>query len=157
MERRIAKSDEAPRMNKLVAVLDQVNIVVTDMETSVEFYRLLGLDIPDTDPAWQSHHRTAVSEGLDIDLDSEAFARKWNGGSKGASANSSVLGFKLPTREAVDEVYGRVIRAGYKSQQEPYDTFWGSRYAVVEDPDGNPVGLMSPPDPNRRSAIQPPE
>jgi catechol 2,3-dioxygenase-like lactoylglutathione lyase family enzyme len=148
MERRIAKSDEAPRMNKLVAVLDQVNIVVTDMETSVEFYRLLGLDIPDTDPAWQSHHRTAVSEGLDIDLDSEAFARKWNGGSKGASANSSVLGFKLPTREAVDEVYGRVIRAGYK---------WVSRYAVVEDPDGNPVGLMSPPDPNRRSAIQPPE
>jgi predicted enzyme related to lactoylglutathione lyase len=28
-------------------------------------------------------------------------------------------------------------------RQPPYDAFWGSRYAIVEDPDGNPVGLMS--------------
>lgn len=142
-------------MSKPLVVLDQLNIVVSDMEASVAFYRLLGLDIPDTDPAWQAHHRTAVSEGLDIDLDSETFARKWNSGAKGASANSSVLGFKLPTREAVEEVYERVVQTGHNVQQEPYDTFWGSRYAIVEDPDGNPVGLMSPPDPNRRSAAQP--
>jgi uncharacterized glyoxalase superfamily protein PhnB len=29
------------------------------------------------------------------------------------------------------------------------DTFWGARYAVIEDPDGNHVGLMSPIDPER--------
>ena len=27
---------------------------------------------------------------------------------------------------------------------------WGSRYAVVEDPDGNAVGLMSPKEPDRK-------
>lgn len=137
-------------------VLDQVNIVVSDMEASVEFYRLLGLDIPDTDPAWQSHHRTVTSEGVDMDLDSEEFAKKWNTGARGLSANSSVIGFRLATREAVDETFARVVDAGFGKQQEPYDAFWGSRYAIVEDPDGNPVGLMSPPDAARRSSVEPP-
>jgi uncharacterized glyoxalase superfamily protein PhnB len=45
--------------------------------------------------------------------------------------------------------------AGYTSQQEPYDAFWGSRYAILEDPDGNAVGIMSPMDDAYRSA--PPE
>lgn len=137
-------------------ILDQVNIVVSDMEASVKFYRLLGLDIPDTAPAWQRHHRTAISEGVDIDFDSVEFAKKWNAGSVGASANSSVLGFRLPSREAVDETFGRVIAAGYRAQQEPYDAFWGARYAIVEDPDGNPIGLMSPADASRRTAPEPP-
>jgi len=138
-------------------ILDQVNLVVADMEATVSFYRLLGLEIPDTDPAWQAHHRSAaVPGGLDLDFDSMVFARQWNTGSAGASAGSTVLGFKLPSRDAVDEVYQRVVGAGHPGQQEPYDTFWGSRYAIVEDPDGNPVGLMSPPDPARRTMPQPP-
>jgi hypothetical protein len=29
--------------------------------------------------------------------------------------------------------------------------FWGAQYAVIEDPDGNAVGIMSPIDPYRRS------
>ena len=51
--------------------------------------------------------------------------------------------------------YADLTGAGYAGQQPPYDAFWGARYAVVEDPDGNPVGLMSPLDPAYRSA--PPE
>ena len=35
-------------------------------------------------------------------------------------------------------------------------TSWGARYAVVEDPDGNAVGIMSPSDPDRRSMARPP-
>jgi catechol 2,3-dioxygenase-like lactoylglutathione lyase family enzyme len=138
-------------------ILDQINIVVSDMEASVTFYRLLGLDIPDTDPEWQLHHRSARTEGLDLDLDSETFARQWNGGSIGSRASSSVVGFRLPSREAVDETYARVVAAGHGSQQAPFDAFWGARYAIVEDPDGNPVGLMSPSDPNMRAMPTPPE
>ena len=43
-----------------------------------------------------------------------------------------------------------------RSQQPPFDAFWGARYAIVEDPDGNSVGLMSPVDPTRRSPMPPP-
>ena len=40
---------------------------------------------------------------------------------------------------------------GVAVQQEPYDAFWGARYAVVSDPDGNAVGIMSPVDDAFRS------
>ena len=42
-----------------------------------------------------------------------------------------------------------MISAGYASAQPPYDTFWGARYAVIVDPDGTHVGLMSPPEASR--------
>jgi catechol 2,3-dioxygenase-like lactoylglutathione lyase family enzyme len=134
-------------------VFDQVNLVVTDMAASVGFYRLLGLDIHDTLPAWQDHHRTAeMGDGLDLDLDSVEFARKWNRGWPGrAPGGMSVLGFKFPSRQAVDDAYARLTSAGHRGQQPPYDAFWGARYAVVEDPDGNAVGLMSPADDALRS------
>jgi len=128
---------------------DQINLIVADMEASVAFYRRLGLDIPDTDPAWQGHHRSAQGAGgLDFDLDSDEFARHWNRGWAGGRA---VIGFKVESRPRVDELHAELTDAGYRSQQDPYDAFWGARYAVVEDPDGNPVGIMSPVDPARRS------
>jgi hypothetical protein len=40
--------------------------------------------------------------------------------------------------------------AGYRAQQAPYDAFWGARYAIVEDPDGNAIGLMGPADADSR-------
>jgi catechol 2,3-dioxygenase-like lactoylglutathione lyase family enzyme len=56
-------------------VPDQFNLVVTDMDATVAFYRKLGLTIPDTDPQWQHHHRTAaLPGGIDLDLDSSEFA-----------------------------------------------------------------------------------
>ncbi len=133
-------------------VLDQVNLVVRDMGAAVAFYRTLGLDIPDTTAEWQEHHRSARGAGFDLDLDGRRFARVWNEGSRG----TPVIGFRLPTRAAVDATFARVVAAGYRAQQPPYEAFWGARYAVVEDPDGNAVGLMSPIDPAQRSEMPPP-
>jgi uncharacterized glyoxalase superfamily protein PhnB len=62
-----------------------------------------------------------------------------------------VLGFKVESREKVDEIYRDLLNAGHQGQQEPYDAFWGARYAVIEGPDGNAVGIMSPVDPSMRS------
>lgn len=132
-------------------ILDKVNIVVSDMDASVAFYRRLGLEIPDSDPEFQPHHRSARQPDgtdLDIDLDSTAFARHWNAGWRRGGA---VLGFSVASREQVDAVYADLTGAGYAGQQEPYDAFWGARYAVVEDPDGNAVGIMSPVSQDRRS------
>jgi len=43
-----------------------------------------------------------------------------------------------------------LVEHGAVGQQPPWDAFWGARYAVVEDPDGNAVGIMSAIDPDRR-------
>ena len=136
-------------------VFDGINLVTRDMDASVAFYRRLGADIPDRDPAWDPHHRSANTDGgPDFDLDSEVFAHRWDEGWR--DGTRCVLGFKVASREAVDDLYAELTGAGYRGQQPPYDAFWGARYAIVEDPDENPVGLMSPVDPSMRSDITPP-
>jgi catechol 2,3-dioxygenase-like lactoylglutathione lyase family enzyme len=117
----------------------------------VAFYRRLGVRIDDPADPWDRHHRTAETpEGLDLDLDSQEFAAMWNRGWRATDAGV-VIGFRVADREAVDRTYQDLTNAGYAGQQPPYDAFWGARYAVVEDPDGNAVGVMSPVDPARRA------
>src|SRR3954452_6960363 len=124
-------------------VPDQVNLVVSDMDAAVAFYRRLGIEIPDRDPAWDPHHRSAnVPGGLDFDLDSNEFAPHWDVGWPGSKGRGGVVvGFRVSTREEVDRLYAEVTGAGYAGQQPPWDAFWGARYAIVEDPDGNAIGL----------------
>jgi hypothetical protein len=55
----------------------------------------------------------------------------------------------MPTRGDVDDVFHDMIGAGYRGLQEPHDAFWGARYAIIEDPDGIAVGLMSPVSPEK--------
>ena len=136
--------------------LNQVNIVVRDMEAAVSFYRLLGVEVADTLTEWMPHHRDveSVADGFEASLDSTSFAPHWDQGfPRGGSG--VVLSFRVGRREVVDELYARAIAAGYTGQQEPYDAFWGERYAVLEDPDGNPIGLMS--DSNRSVRSAPPD
>jgi catechol 2,3-dioxygenase-like lactoylglutathione lyase family enzyme len=136
-------------------VFDQVNVVVGDMAATTEFYRRLGLDLPEEGP-WNTYHRSATTPaGLDLDFDTVDFARKWNAGWPGRTGGGVVIGFKVATRGAVDSIHLDMVEAGYRSQQEPYDAFWGSRFAVIEDPDGTAVGIMSPMEDAYRSA--PPE
>ncbi len=143
-------------MTRKPAVLDQLNIVVRDMDAAVDFYRRLGIEIPETLAEWQTHHRTAATSGeVSLDLDSTAFTPQWDSGWP-ASQPGVVVGFRVATREDVDDLYEELTGAGHVGQQAPYDTFWGARYAIVEDPSGNAVGLMSPIDPARRTQPSPP-
>jgi catechol 2,3-dioxygenase-like lactoylglutathione lyase family enzyme len=137
--------------------LDQMNLIVGDVGASRDFYSRLGLDFGDAhDPVWSDHHISAVHDDvapIDVDLDSQVFATKWNQGWPGGPG--IVLGFKVGSRQEVDELVAELAAEGVPVQQEPFDAFWGARYAVVSDPDGNGVGIMSPTDPARRS--EPPQ
>jgi uncharacterized glyoxalase superfamily protein PhnB len=132
-------------------VLTQISLVVSDMSATVDFYRRLGLTIPDVEGEWAEwamHHRSAITDGgVDFEFDSQAFTLKWNPNWRPAAGGRAVIGFRLPSREAVDALYESLTAAGSPGEQPPFDAFWGARYAVVSDPDGNPVGLTSPRDP----------
>jgi catechol 2,3-dioxygenase-like lactoylglutathione lyase family enzyme len=130
-------------------VLNQLNIVVRDMDATVAFYRRLGL--PLMAEAGAQHAAITLPNGLLVEFDSEQFVPQWNTGWRGTSGGGVVLGFTVPSRAAVDALYADLTGAGYRGQQRPYDAFWGARYAIVEDPDGNSVGLMSPIDDQRRT------
>ena len=62
----------------------------------------------------------------------------------------------METRAEVDALVAALAAEGVPVQQVPYDAFWGARYAVVSDPDGNAVGIMSPVDAAFRRDQAPP-
>jgi catechol 2,3-dioxygenase-like lactoylglutathione lyase family enzyme len=130
--------------------LDQLNLVVRDVPTSRAFYSRLGLDFGNAhDPVWAEHHVSAGGAPVDVDLDSMSFATQWNSGWRGGPG--VVFGFKVESRQAVDDLVAELVASGVAVQMPPWDAFWGARYAVVSDPDGNGVGIMSPIDPDRRT------
>ena len=141
--------------------LNQIDLVARDMEATLAFYRALGVEIPEQ-AIWRTasgvHHvDVPMPGGTIVHFDSPALARVYDRGWREPSGPGTriVLSFRLPTREDVDRTYARLTALGHPSAQPPYDAFWGSRFAIVEDPDGTHVGIMGPPDPSRRSA--PPE
>ncbi|HEY0383432.1 MAG TPA: VOC family protein [Candidatus Elarobacter sp.] len=132
---------------------DQVNVVVRDMGATLAFYRKLGFDVPDDGQEWPpgsgaKHVEVAFPSGVRLEFDNLPMAKIWHAGWRAKGHGSkTVIGVSLSSREAVDERYAALTAAGYTGCQPPYDAFFGARYAVVEDPDGNDVGLMSPIDP----------
>ena len=135
------------------AILDQLNIIAGNMRASRDFYRRLGVRFPEpAGDAPEFHASGELANDFGLDLDSTPFAQVWNSGwaGRGDLAGRIVLGFHVQTRERVDETYADMTGAGYRGLQAPFDAFWGARYAIVEDPDGIAVGLMSPVDPARR-------
>ena len=147
-------------MDRTRPTLNQLNIVSGNVDASIAFYRKLGVDIPDP-RIWRTatgaHHVSAIEgdspDAATLDLDSAAFAQIWNKGWAGRKdlAGRVVVGFSVSAREEVDRLYGEMTSGGHRGLQAPFDAFWGARYAIVEDPDGIAVGLMSPISANRRS------
>ena len=54
-----------------------------------------------------------------------------------------VLCFKQGSAEGVDSIYREIMEAGFSSIKEPWDAFWGQRYASVQDPDGNQIDIFA--------------
>jgi uncharacterized glyoxalase superfamily protein PhnB len=134
---------------------NQVNLIVADVAASILFYRRLGLTVETAGrPEWERHHATAIMpNGTRLELDSVEFAKLWDPGCKGRGGNTGcVLFFGVASRGEVDRLFESLTGAGYTSQKQPEDAFWGARYAIVEDPDSNAIGLMSAIDPAQRRA-----
>jgi uncharacterized glyoxalase superfamily protein PhnB len=145
-------SEEPPK-------LVQLNLLVEDMGASLAFYRRLGVATGDEESG--PHAELSLPGGFTLELDTVESAGLWHAGVRADPAIGQggrvVIGFSLPSREAVDEAYAELTAAGYQGRQSPFDAFWGGRYAIVADPSGNDVGLMSPVDESMRSWSWPPE
>jgi uncharacterized glyoxalase superfamily protein PhnB len=141
--------------------LNQIDLVVRDMDATIAFYRALGVDIPESaiwrTPSGIHHVDVTMPGGLTMHWDSPALAKVYNRGWREPTGMGTrgVLSFKVASRDDVDRIHQKLTALGHQSSQPPFDAFWGARYAIVEDPDGNHIGIMSDSDPARRGA--PPE
>jgi catechol 2,3-dioxygenase-like lactoylglutathione lyase family enzyme len=120
-----------------------VGLVVADMPTSLAFYRRLGLDIPaeaDSEP----HVELALPGGLRVAWDTVETIRSFDPDWAAPSGPSRIsLAFHCDSPDEVDRTYAALVDAGYEGHKKPWDAFWGMRYAVVHDPDGNGVDLFA--------------
>jgi catechol 2,3-dioxygenase-like lactoylglutathione lyase family enzyme len=124
-----------------MANLNATGIVVSDMERSIRFYRLLGLDVPET--PGEGHVDTFLPSGVRFMLDSEEVVKSFRPDWTRATGNQLSLAFECDNPAEVNELYERAVAAGFHGEKEPWDAFWGQRYAQLADPDGVPVDLYA--------------
>jgi uncharacterized glyoxalase superfamily protein PhnB len=124
-----------------VPELNAIGIAVANLERSMQFYRLLGLDFPE-DPA-EGHVEATMRNGTRLMLDTEDVIRSFLPDWARANGNQVSLAFECSRPAEVDEVYARVIAAGFEGEKAPWDAFWGQRYALIGDPDGVRVNLYA--------------
>ncbi|AXK34776.1 glyoxalase [Streptomyces armeniacus] len=123
---------------------DFVGMVTDDMAAALAFYRRLGLDIP-AGAESEPHVEATVPGGVRLAWDTvetvRSFAPDWQ---PPAGAGRVSLAFRCDDPAEVDAVYADLTTAGHRGEREPWDAFWGQRYASVVDPDGNSVDLYAP-------------
>ena len=125
-----------------MAGLNRIGIAVRDMEASIRFYRLLGLDVPDD--AGDGHVDILLPDGGRLMLDSEDVIRSFLPDWTRTDGNQVSLAFECESPANVDELYERAVDAGYEGEKPPWDADWGQRYALLGDPDGVRVNLYAP-------------
>jgi len=122
-----------------VPQLDAIGIVSGDLDRSRAFYALLGVEIA----AGKDHVEATAPNGMRLMFDTEAVIRSFAPEWQRATGNQVALAFACASPAEVDEVYGRVVDAGFHGEKEPWDAFWGYRYAQLLDPDGVQVDLFA--------------
>jgi uncharacterized glyoxalase superfamily protein PhnB len=120
--------------------LNAIGIVAADPARSIAFYRLLGVDFPEDG---EGHIEATLPSGVRLMLDSEETITSFNAEWTRATGNQLALAFECTSPSEVDETFARVRDAGFQAEKEPWDAFWGQRYAQLRDPDGVPVDLFA--------------
>ncbi|MGH8964074.1 MAG: VOC family protein [Actinomycetes bacterium] len=123
--------------------LNAIDVVVSDLEASMSFYRRLGLKF-EVDDRMPGHAQCDLPGGWHLMLDTEELRGPtvpgWVRPSGGPRA---FFAFELPSPADVDGTYAELTGAGHRGLKEPWDAFWGMRYATVADPDGNGIDLYA--------------
>ncbi|MBT8208801.1 MAG: glyoxalase [Acidimicrobiia bacterium] len=124
-------------------LFDLIGIVVEDMAASLAFYRRLGLVIPE-EADGEGHVEAELPGGLRLAWDTVEVIRRFNPEWVKPSGGPAIgLAFKCDSADDVNAMYNTLMAVGVESHKEPWDAFWGQRYAVVKDPDGNHIDLFA--------------
>jgi uncharacterized glyoxalase superfamily protein PhnB len=119
-----------------------VGIVVREMGTSLDFYRRLGLDIPESAED-EPHVEATTPSGLRVAWDTAELIQQIDSNwTEPSGGHRIALAFLCSSPDEVDDKYDELASLGH-GHKEPWDAFWGQRYASLKDPDGNQVDLFA--------------
>jgi hypothetical protein len=123
--------------------LYMVGVIVEDMGRAVEFYRRLGVAIPEGEET-KGHVEVKMS-GLTFFLTTKSVNARWDPARTEVTGTGyrMILEFFLKTREELDAKYAEMIGYGYQEHVAPYETAFKAYFAMIDDPDGNTILLSA--------------
>lgn len=121
--------------------LDLIGLIVANMAESLAFYRELGLEIPKNADK-EDHVEVQLPNGLRLAWDTIELIKSFNPNWTKPAGSQISLAFKCKNPAEVDTIYQRLTEK-YPGYSVPWDAFWGQRYAVLKDPDGNHIDLFA--------------
>lgn len=124
---------------------DVIGLIVGSMDAAIDFYSKLGIEFPDPpDPEGHGHVEAKLPGGIRLALDTIETIKSFDPDWKPPTGGHQIgLAFLCDSPADVDAVYKRLVNEGAGSYREPWEAFWGQRYAQIKDPDGNIVDLFA--------------
>jgi catechol 2,3-dioxygenase-like lactoylglutathione lyase family enzyme len=115
----------------MIECISAVTLAVKDMRRAVRFYRLVGFEVAfgGEDAAFTSLR--AGPNFLNLIFHAVETAPTW-------------WGRVILYEPDVDELYARLLAAGYRLLSAPRDAEWGERFFHVTDPDGHELSFAWP-------------
>ena len=115
--------------------LDAVTVTSRDFKATARFYALLGFSFPSFN-AGAKHLEAVTPEGeVRLMIDGVELMKSITGKTP-TPPNHSSFAIKCESAADVDAAVSAVREMGFVVVKEPWDAFWGQRYAIVADPDG---------------------
>ncbi|MBP2100353.1 VOC family protein [Enterococcus rivorum] len=120
--------------------LDMVGIICEDVEKSSLFYERLGFQ---TIGEKSNDYLELDNENIRISLNSKKMVEGIYGFVPSNQGEKIELAFLCDSPEQVDSTCEKMIAFGYDLFKEPWDAFWGQRYAIIKDLDNNLLALFA--------------
>ena len=122
--------------------LNAAGVTTTNLQKTVEFYTILGFTFPEHKEDEQHLESVVTERSIKLMIDAKNIVKDIIGEDP-KPGNHSSFAIEYDSPKEVDSVAEKIKAAGFKIVKEPWDAFWGQRYAVVEDPDGYKVDLYA--------------
>jgi len=127
----------------MTAELDAIGIIVSDIGASISFYEMLALEFP-RGAATEPHAEAVLPSGMRLMLDTEDVIAGFDPTFTSPAGRGRIgLAVRYDSPAEVDAAFRSIVAAGHRPHLEPFDAFWGQRYAGVQDPDGNVIDLYA--------------
>ena len=122
--------------------LDAVGVTSSNLYKTIDFYQLLGFQFPDVKDS-DLHIEPITPDGsARLMIDATSIVRDIIGENP-KPGNHSSFAIQYESPEQINTLVEKIKHAWYTVEKEPWDAFWGQRYAIVKDPDGYKIDLYA--------------
>lgn len=122
--------------------LNAVGVTSKNIKHSVDFYKTLGFEFPEFKDEDQHVESIPNKGSIRLMIDSEELVKSIIGETPRPS-NHSTFAIEYNNPKEVDTICEILKSKGFEISKEPWDAFWGQRYAIVKDTDGYMVDLYA--------------